>query len=345
MNITDQFFGNLPDGREARIFTFFCDGGLRFSVTNYGAILTSVRMPHRNGSNDEITAGFPRLEGYLGEHPYFGSTVGRFANRIAGGRFVIDDEEFSLKMNNPFCQLHGGKGGFHTRLWDYSVEVNPHFARVRFTYLSPHLEEGYPGNLLAEVVFTAFDDNRMEIDYHASTDRPTHVNLTNHAYFNLSGFSEDISGHQLRLNASKYLELNENQLPTGKMIDCKGGIFDFSTPVLLSKNGIPKENELDYCFVSDESGIKNLPAAVLYHEPSGRKMSIFTTQPGIQVYSSNYFDGSLSGHGNIRYQKHSAICFETQHFPDSPNQPLFPSTLLRPGEKYHHKTAYIFEAE
>jgi len=345
LNLTDNLIGILPDGREARLFTFSCDGGLKFSVTNYGATLTSVSMPDRNGKSEEITAGFPQFSDYLGPHPYFGSTIGRFANRIGGGRFAIENEEFRLKMNNPFCQLHGGEGGFHTRLWDYSTEVKADFARIRFKYLSPHLEEGYPGNLLAEVSFTAYDNNSIEVEFAASTDRPTHVNLTNHAYFNLSGFNEDISGHHLMLNADKYLELDENQLPTGRMIDCKGGVFDFSSSVKLSDNGIPKENELDYCFVVNEPGNSAQPSVVLYHEPSGRKLSIYSTQPGVQVYSSNFLDGSLQGHGNIRYQKHSAICFETQHFPDSPNQPSFPSTLLKPGEKYHHKTTYLFKTE
>ncbi len=338
MKISDTRFGKLKDGREARLFTVLCTNGFSVGITNYGATLTSIKMPDRSGKTAEIIAGFPNLDGYLAPHPYFGATVGRFANRIAGAKFTINNTEYLLPSEHEFYQLHGGACGFHSRLWDYSLEEGEDYAVVSLSYLSPHLEEGYPGNLSAEVTYTVYDDNRLEIEFSALTDKPTHVNLTNHAYFNLSGFAEGLTGHKLTLNAAQYLELDQHQLPTGKYLPVQGAKFDFSTPIALN----PDETELDFCFILNPPA-PGEASAFLYHAGSGRKMAVFTTQPGIQVYTSNFLDGSLCGHGGKCYEKHSAICFETQHFPDSPNQQTFPSTLLNPDEKYHQKTIFVFE--
>lgn len=337
MKISDTLFGKLKDGREVRLFTVLCTNGFSVSITNYGASLTSIQMPDRDGKPAEIIAGFPELEGYLSPNPYFGATVGRFANRIAGAKFTINNTEYPLSSDNEFYQLHGGVGGFHSRLWDYSFEEGENYVLVSLSYLSPHLEDGYPGNLSAEVTYTIYDDNRLEIEFSALTDKPTHVNLTNHAYFNLSGFTEGLNSHQLFLNAAQYLDLDEHQLPTGKHIQVKGTEFDFTSPALLS----PAKTELDYCYVLNPT-ISGQASAILLHAGSGRKMTLITTQPGIQVYTSNFLDGSLCGHSGRYYEKHSAICLETQHYPDSPNQPTFPSSLLNPGEKYHQKTILAF---
>ena len=337
MKILDTRFGKLKDGREVRLFTILCSNGFSVSITNYGASLTSIKMPGSNGKPAEIIAGFPKPEGYLSPNPYFGATVGRFANRIAGAKFIINNTEYPLSSEHEFYQLHGGVGGFHSRLWDYALEEGGDYAVVSLNYLSPHLEDGYPGNLSAEVTYTIYDDNRLEIEFSALTDKPTHVNLTNHAYFNLSGFAENLTGHKLFLHADKYLELDQNQLPTGKYVAVKNTEYDFTSPTLLN----PTKTELDYCYVLNPT-ISGQASAILLHAGSGRKMTLITTQPGIQVYTSNFLDGSLCGHGGKYYEKHSAICLETQHFPDSPNQPAFPSTLLSPGEKYHQKTTLIF---
>ncbi len=328
------------DGREARLFTMICTNGFSVSITNYGATLTSIKMPDRNGQFAEIIAGFPNLEGYLAPHPYFGATVGRFANRIAGAKFTINNTEYPLSSEHEFYQLHGGVGGFHSRLWDYSLEEGDGYAVVSLSYLSTHLEDGYPGNLSAEVTYTVHDDNRVEIEFSALTDKPTHVNLTNHAYFNLSGFTEGLNGHKLFLNAAQYLDLDQNQLPTGNFLPVKGTKYDFTSPTTIN----PTEAELDYCFVINPSSPGEV-SAIMQHLGSGRKVSVLTTQPGIQVYTSNFLDGSLCGHGGSCYEKHSAVCLETQHFPDSPNQPAFPPTLLSPDKKYYQKTIFFFETE
>ncbi len=338
MKISDTRFGKLKDGREARLFSMLCTNGFSVSITNFGATLISIKMPDRSGKMAEIIAGFPDLDRYLEPHPYFGATVGRFANRIAGAKFTINNTEYLLSGEHKFYQLHGGQGGFHSRLWDYSLEEGRGYAVVSLSYLSPHMEEGYPGNLSAEVTYTVYDDNRLEIEFSALTDKPTHVNLTNHAYFNLSGFAEGLSSHKFTLNAAQYLELDQHQLPTGKYLTVQGTKFDFSTPVTLN----PDETELDLCFVL-KPHLPGEASALLYHAGSGRKMTVITTQPGIQVYTSNFLDGSHCGHGGKCYEKHSAVCLETQHSPDSPNQPAFPSTLLNPGEKYHQKTLFSFE--
>jgi aldose 1-epimerase len=340
LKITNTLFGALKDGREARLFTVVCANGFSVSISNFGATLTSVIMPDHTGKKVEIIAGFPTLAGYLASHPYFGATVGRFANRIAGAKFTINNIEYPLSSEHDFYQLHGGVGGFHSRLWDYSIEEGDRYAAVSLSYLSPHLEDGFPGNLSAEVTFIIHEDNRVEIEFSALTDKSTHVNLTNHAYFNLSGFVEDLTSHKLFLDADQYLELDQNQLPTGTYLPVKGTCYDFTSPAILN----PAEAELDYCFVLNPSS-RGGASAILHHIGSGRKMTVFTTQPGIQVYTANFLDGSLCGHGGRYYQKHTAICLETQHFPDCPNQPQFPSTLLNPGEKYHQKTIIVFESE
>ena len=339
MKISDTRLGKHTDGREVRLFSIQCSNGFSVSITNYGATLTSIKMPDPTGKLAEIIAGFPNLDGYLTPNPYFGATVGRFANRIAGAGFTIDETYFALSSDNPFYQLHGGTGGFHSRIWDYSLDEGDGHATICLSYLSPDLEDGYPGNLSAEVTYTLFDDNRLEIEFSALTDKPTHVNLTNHAYFNLSGFAEDLKNHQLYVNADEYLELDQNQVPTGIYLPVQGTDFDFNTSVSLN----PEKVELDFCFVLNPAKTPERPSAILSHPTSGRKMKVFTTQPGMQVYTSNFLDGSLCGHDDTCYQKYSAVCLETQHFPNSPNQPSFPSTLLKPGEKYRQKTTFAFE--
>jgi aldose 1-epimerase len=341
MHISNTFFGKLPDGREARLFQVVTENGLEISITNFGGIISSIKMSDRNGILKEICAGFENFDDYLKPHPQFGALVGRFAGRIAAGLFEIDGTVYQLNLNNPDYQLHGGETGFHTRLWDYQLEENEESASIKLSYKSHHSEEGFPGNLSANVTYIVHNDNRLEIVYSAETDQPTHVNLTNHAYYNLSGFEENLGSHQLMVKADKFIELNGLMLPTGKFIDCKQSPFYFRNPVLLSERSIPDLIEIDNCFVFRKDDTYS-PLAILYHEESGRKIKVWSTQPAIQVYTGNFLDGSLSGHNGQKYHKHSAICLETQHFPDSPNHQNFPSTLLRPGEKYHHISTFQF---
>ncbi len=343
MRVSKTHFGELAGGREVYLFGFACKNGLIVKITNYGGIITSIQMPGRDGRKEELTTGFDSLEPYLGDHPNFGVIVGRFANRIANGRFAIDGKEYHLPVNNGPNHLHGGPDGFHSQLWGYTLDTQNDRAVLKLSLTSPHMDAGYPGRLETQVTYTVFDDNRLRMDFHATTDQATHVNLTGHAYFNLGGFSETIEGHQLMLNAHQYLELDDVQIPTGRKRNCRGTAFDFRKPARLSDNRVPHAYEMDHCFVLDEDRGPGTAAAMLCHEASGRRLKVFTTQPGIQVYTSNFLDGSISGHNGISYQKHHAICLETQHFPDAPNQPAFPSTLLRPGETYQHSIQYVFD--
>jgi aldose 1-epimerase len=343
MLVKNQYFGNLPDGREARLCCFTCADGMQLSITNYGGTLTSIQIPNKQGKNEEVTIGFNQLDDYLKPHPYFGATIGRFANRIANGMFAIKGSIFQLAKNYDHFQLHGGEKGFHTQLWDYTLDESEHQATLRLKYFSPHNQEGYPGNLQVEAAFTIFDSNCFEIAYTATTDKPTHLNLTNHAYFNLGGFKQTIEDHELAVDADYYLELNDHQLPTGKFLSCAESPFNLTQQVKLADKGIPQEHPLDFCFVLKHTAKQ--ASAQLYHPGTGIKLKIFTTQPGIQLYTANYLDGSLQGHNKTMYQKHHAICLETQHFPDSPNQAGFPSTCLQPGESYLQTIRYQFEIE
>ncbi len=332
----------MPDGREVRLFRFLCSDGMTISITNYGGIITSIKVPDKNEAVEEITAGFPAFSDYLKPNPHFGAIIGRFAGRIAKGRFEINRKAFQLNMNYEHFQLHGGVNGFDKKLWDYTLEEKPGEAILRLGLLSADNEEGYPGNLSVAVSYTIRDNNSLELRLKATTDKPTHVNLTNHAYFNLGGFKGDIADHHLMLHATHYLELDQFQIPTGVLLSCSETLFDFSRPVKLSDKGIPGKVELDNCFVLNKNPEKKMPDATLYHPDSGRILNIFTTQPGVQIYTANHLNGSLTGHGGIAYKKHSAICLETQHFPDSPNQREFISSLLLPGQTYCHHVIYEF---
>lgn len=300
-------------------------------------------MPDRNGKVEEITSGFPYFEDYLKPHPFFGAIIGRFANRIAKPGFSIDGVEYPLIMNNDDCQLHGGFNGFDKKLWDFELHEYLDKATLNLKYRSAHLEEGYPGNVDAEVTYTVHDNNTLEIEYFAVTDKPTHVNFTSHAYYNLGGFKNTVEDHSLWINADNYLELNEKLTATGKRISCNATPFDFSKEILLATNNVPQHNELDFCFVFPENRDIDEPVAVLSHPESGRRLKLFTTQPSMQVYSCNFWDGSLKGHNETVYQKYGALALETQHLPNTPNIAAFPSTLLLPGKQYRQRSVYVFE--
>ncbi len=343
MKTFESTFGKLAYGRIAHIFHFKCEQGMELSISNYGATITALRIPDQEGKLKDIVAGFDNLQDYQNSNLYFGAIIGRYADRIANGSFTVNGKTYQLDKNEKRTQLHGGSNGFHRKLWDANLIKNPDNTILKLHYLSPHLEAGFPGNLKATITFTIWDNNSFAIDYEAETDETTHVNLSSHSYFNLSGFAEDAGSHLLAIDAFGYLEINANQIPTGKMIKTPGTVFDFHKLTLLSERNIPIKLPLDYCFVIDKTDSSKDPDAILFHPKTGIKLKLFTTQPGIQVYTSNYLDGSMTGHQGVSYQKHSAICLETQHFPNSPNQPDFPTTLLLPGEKYHERTSYFFE--
>ena len=335
MIVKNRVFGQLPDGREARLIEFQSAKGLKIAMTNYGGIITSIQMPDCDGNIEEIAAGFPDLDSYLKEHPYFGALVGRYANRIASGCFKINNQTYHLSKNDNGNILHGGFKGFDSKLWEYKITHEDTKASLVLSYLSPDMEEGFPGNLKAQVTYTLSDNNQFEVLLSAQTDAATHVSFTQHTYFNLGGFKKEITDHKLYLNADSYLESNGFFIPTGKLIPCQNSFFDYTK---LS----PVKYPLDHCFVLNNLNSREQKSAVLIHEESGRKVTLYCTQPGIQVYTGNFLDGTLKGHNQSTYRQYGAICLEPQHFPDSPNKPEFPTTLILPGETYNHRILMVF---
>jgi aldose 1-epimerase len=347
-SLEQQPFGNTKDGKNVTVFTLTNGRGIKVRLIDYGATLISFETPDKAGKSANITLGFPMLAGYLERHPYFGSTVGRYANRIAGGKFKLDGKEYSLATNNGPNHLHGGLKGFDGVLWK-SQQLTGGDPAVRFTYTSPDGEEGYPGRLDVAVTYTLTHNNELRIDYEATTDKPTVVNLTNHAYWNLAGAgSGNILKHELTLAADQYLPIDDTSIPTGKPADVKGTPFDFTTPHAIGeridelKKDPHKTKGYDHCFVLRGQQGKLELAAKVKDPASGRVMEIFTTEPGVQLYCGNFLGGGASEGG---YKQHDALCLETQHYPDSPNQPSFPSTVLRPGQTLRSTTVHKFSVE
>jgi len=310
-------------------------------ITNYGTIITELHAPDRQGKNQDVVLGFDHLEPYLTKHPYFGATVGRVANRIAKGRFELDGKTHTLAINDGPNHLHGGLKGFDKMRWKAEPQAG---AAVKFTYTSPDGEEGYPGALAVSVTMTLTEANELRIDYLATADQPTPVNLTNHSYFNLAG-SGDVLGHELWIAADHYTPVDETRIPTGEIKSVKGTPMDFTSPQPIGSRFVQlhvKPVGYDNNFVLNSGG-KGLALAARVREPkSGRVLETYTTQPGVQLYTSNFLDGSLTGKQGFAYRQHCAFCLETQHFADSVNHPNFPSVILRPGQTYSHATVYKF---
>lgn len=346
MSVETSPFGKTKEGQQVTLYTCRNAKGAVLKMIDYGAIVVELHMPDRNGKLANINAGFDKLDGYLERHPYFGSTVGRYANRIGDAKFEIDGKTYKLTANNGDNQLHGGKQGFDAVMWEGEPVKTDSAVGVKFTYRSKDGEEGFPGNLDATVTYLLTNDNELQIDYQATTDKPTHVNLTNHNYWNLAGErAGSILNHEVMIAADKFVEVDNESIPTGKLPEVKGGVMDFTTshPIGDRIKELPfKPQGYDHAYVlRGENGKMKLAARV--KEPtSGRVMEIHTTEPGIQFYTGNYLDGSATGDG---LKQHEAFCLETGHFPDSPNQPSFPSTLLRPGETYKSTTVHKFSAE
>ena len=344
-----EIFGEI-NGKKVELISMTNNEGNTIKLTNYGATLVWLEVPDKDGNKENITFGYETLEAYLRGDPYFGSVVGRYANRIAGGKFTLDGVEYELAINNPPNTLHGGPGGWHSVVWDIEIIVKEgEEPSVKFTYISPDMEEGYPGEVEAEAVYTWTDENELVIEYKCSTDKKTVLNITNHAYFNLHGAGNgDILDHELMIAAGKFTPVDENLIPTGELRPVEGTPFDFTTPHIIGDRIEADYEQLrlglgyDHNFVLDN---KSEPDAVVYEPESGRVIEMNTDQPGVQFYCGNFLNGLEKGHGGKIYEYRSGLCLETQHFPDSPNKPEFPTTVLEPGKPFTSKTVYKFSVK
>jgi aldose 1-epimerase len=350
-SVSRKPFGKTADGKDVYLYTLKNKSGMKVAITNYGGTIVSLKVPDRSGRMDDVVLGFDDLNGYLGKQAFLGATIGRYANRIANGRFTLDGKQYQLPINNPPNSLHGGPEGFDKRVWapqEYSDAKGDHLA---LRYSSKDGEEGYPGNLDTEVVFTLGARNELRIDYSATADKPTVVNLTNHSYFNLAGQGNgDILKHRLTLFASRFTPVDQTLIPTG-IRSVAGTPFDFRQPTAIGARIGEADEQLkfargyDHNFVLDNGGREPRLAARVVEPDSGRVLEVLTTQPGVQFYTGNFLDGSIHGKGGKAYQYRYGFCLETQHFPDSPNHPDFPSTVLKPGEQFRSTTVYRFSTE
>lgn len=345
MDLKKGSFGKTNTGQEVFLFTLSNHNNITMKVMTYGGIVTSLLVPDKTGKIDDIVLGFNTLDEYLSGHPCFGALIGRYGNRIAKGKFVLDGKEYKLAVNNGANHLHGGLIGFDKVVWDAVELRDADEIGVELSYLSQDGEEGYPGNLSVVVKYLLNDKNELVINYEARTDKPTVVNLTQHNYYNLCGESAgDILGHELMINADYYTAVDEGLIPTGEIMPVKATPLDFtvSKKVGLDINGI--KGGYDHNFILNKNHDEISLAAKVFEPNSGRIMEVFTTEPGIQFYSGNFLDGTLKGKFGKSYQKHAGFCLEAQHFPDSPNHAHFPSTRLNPGEIYRQVTVYKFSA-
>jgi aldose 1-epimerase len=346
----------MLDGRPVDAFTLTTARGLEARVITYGGVIVSLRTPDRAGRLDDIVLGFDTLDGYLKDSPYFGAIVGRYGNRIAGGRFTLDGVAYQLATNDGQHHLHGGVRGFDKVVWDAESFAGPGGAGVALHHTSPEGEEGYPGTLRARVTYTLTDDDALVVDYRATTDRPTHVNLTQHTYFNLAGDgARDVLDHELTVYASRYTPVDATLIPTGELAPVEGTPFDFRTPTSVGARIDHPHDQLrnargyDHNFVLDRDGDGLTWAATVTEPSTGRTLDVYTTEPGLQFYSGNFLGragaGSVPGKAGRVYGARYGLSLETQHFPDSPNKPHFPSTVLRPGDEYRSRTVFAFGVE
>ncbi len=337
-------FGSV-DGEEVKLYTLTNSNGMVIKVTNYGGIVTSIQVPDRDTRLGDVALGFDELQPYLDGHPYFGCIVGRYGNRIANAGFELDGQSYILTKNNGENSLHGGDVGFDKKIWEAETFESEKGVGLQLHYLSPDMEEGYPGNLDVYVTYLLTDENEIIITYKATTDKACPVNLTWHGYFNLTEGRENVKGHQILINADKYVVVDENIMPTGELRSTQNTPMDFSDFHTIGERFDQVEGGYDhsYVLVKDSPGL-TLVARV--HEPkSGRLMEVYTTEPGVQFYAGNFLDGTLTGRNGVVYNSQYGFCLEAQHFPDSPNQPGFPNSILRPGEVYAQTTIYRFSVK
>ena len=348
-NVSSADFGTTPEGENVRIHTLTNSAGLEVRIITYGGIIVSLRTPDRDGNFDDIVLGFDSLEGYLAKHPYFGTLVGRYANRISNGRFTLDGVEYKLARNNGDNHIHGGIKGFDKVVWRDRLLEDDNGVGIVLEYTSEDGEEGYPGKLDVEVTYTLNENNELVCDYRATTDRATPINLTQHSYFNLAGQGTgNVMRHILELNAAAFTPNDAELIPTGEIRPVEGTPFDFRTemPIGARINSQYEQIQVgggyDHNFVVNQTGEGPSLAARVREPMSGRVMEVYTTEPGVQLYTGNFLDGTLTGKGGRVYERRSGFCLETQHYPDSPNRPEFPSTILRPGETYESRTVFKF---
>jgi aldose 1-epimerase len=347
-----ELFGRTSDGAEISLYSLKNVHGLEARITNYGGILVSLMVPDRNGELGDIVLGFDNLEGYLNEHPCFGATIGRYANRIAAGLISLEGKTYQLTRNNGENHLHGGRQGFDKVVWTAADQENRSGPALNLRYVSQEGEEGFPGTLTVDVTYTLTNDDALQIDYAAVTDKTTIVNLTHHSYFNLrNAGAGDILGHALSIDADYFLPIDEFSIPTGEIKAVEGTPFDFRKLALVGARIGEADAQLvcgsgyNHNWVLKNPGQSSAPAAVLYDSASGRIVEVLTTQPGLHFFSGNFPDGKFGGKGGKSYPSRSGLCLEAQHYPDSPHHLEFPSTVLRPGETYAQRTSYRFSVE
>jgi len=346
-SMTRTPFGTTPAGEAVELITLTNSHGVELRAMTYGAIIVSLKVPDRSGTIGDVVLGYDSLAGYVKSSPYFGAVVGRYANRIAKGKFKLDATTYTLAVNNGPNALHGGLKGFDKVVWQADAAHTAQGNRVTFRYVSKDGEEGYPGTLAASVSYTLTDANEVQIAYEATTDKATPVNLTQHSYFNLAG-SGDILGHQLTIHADRFVPVDSTLIPTGTLAPVAGTPFDFTTAHAVGERINASDEQINHGGGYDHTFVLNRPdtglvlAAVLQEPTSGRRLEVRTTEPGIQFYTGNFLDGTLRGKDGVAYARRTGLCLESHHFPDSPNQPNFPSTILRPGETYRSRTTWTF---
>ena len=349
--MTQRDFGKTPDGRSATLYTLTNKHGVQVAITNFGGTVVSIKVPDRQGNFADITHGYDDIAGYAGGKAYFGATIGRYGNRIAHGEFTLDGVKYKLAKNDGDNTLHGGIIGFNKVYWDAKDVTGNGPASLQLDYLSKDGEEGFPGTLTARVVFTLTDSNELKIAYSATTDKKTVLNLTNHTYFNLAG-GGTILDEELTLGADKFTPVDKGLIPTGELRPVAGTAFDFRKPMVIGARIENDDEQLKFGHGYDHNWVLNshgsakpMLAATVVDPKSGRKLEVWTTEPGVQFYTGNFLDGSDRGKGGATYVRRSALCLETQHFPDSPNHPSFPTTELLPGAKFFSETIFKFSSQ
>lgn len=347
--MTKTIFGTLPDGREVPQYTLTNQSGVSVRIISYGATVTSLRVPDRNGNIEDVVLGYDSVQGYIDGTAYFGAIVGRYGNRIAKGKFQLDGKEYQLTVNDGENHLHGGKIGFNKVLWDAKVLKDTGEPSLQLQYVSPDGEEGYPGTVTLKVTYTLTEKNGLRIEYEGTTDKPTILNPTQHSYFNLTGsFTDTILGHRLMIDADSITPVDKGLIPTGELMSVAGTPMDFRTGTEIGARINDRNEQLafgrgyDHNWVLNNYDGKVRKVAELYEPRSGRLLTVFTDQPGLQFYSGNFLDGTAVGKNGIAYQHRTGLCLEAQAFPDTPNKPQFPQVTLRPGQTYHQTTIYQF---
>jgi aldose 1-epimerase len=352
LSIKKSDYGATEYGKKVAKYTLENEGGMQVDIITYGGRITALKTPDKEGNKENVVLGFNNIAQYEKGNPYFGALVGRYGNRIANGTFSLDGKEYTLAQNNGKNNLHGGIIGFDKKVWDATVEESNDSVALKLTYLSEDMEEGFPGNLTTTVTYTLKRDNSLDVLYEAFTDKATVVNLTQHAYFNLSGdFSEPILDHVVEIDADRYLPVDSGLIPTGELASVEGTPFDFRKPKLIGKdiNANNQQIELgggyDHCWVLNNENTGYISVASAYHPGTGRFLEVLTNEPGVQFYTGNFLDATLPAPNGGMYGKRSGFCLETQHFPDSPNQTNFPSVTLEPGDKYTSRTTFTFSVK